>query len=280
MVSTEIQTPTALPPPVEPRLRRVGSRRPFASFRAIAALVLREMSSSYGRTPGGYAWAIFEPIGGIAVLSFVFAVMFRNPPLGVSFPLFYATGMLPFMAFSTINTKVAQALTYSRPLLAYPSVTFVDAILARFILNFLTELMVAYVVFAGIILFFDTRVILDFPSLGLAFALTGALALGVGTLNCFLMTTFPIWQQAWSILMRPMLILSGVMFTFDSVPATMRGWLWYNPLIHIVGLNRRGVYASYDAPYASPAYVLAVAGICGLLGLVLLRRYHRLILQP
>lgn len=280
MVSVDSPSPGAPPPPVEPRLRGVGRRRPFASLRAIGALILREMSSSYGRTPGGYAWAVVEPVGGIAILSFIFSVMFRNPQLGISFPLFYATGMLPFMMFSTINAKVAQSLTYSRPLLAYPSVTYLDAILARFILNFLTELMVAYIVFTGIILMFDTRVILDFPSLGLAFALTGALALGIGTLNCFLTTTFPIWQQAWSILMRPMFILSGTMFIFDSIPAPVRGWMWYNPLIHVVGLTRRGIYASYDAPYASPAYVLGIAGVCGLAGLLLLRRYHRIILQP
>lgn len=279
MVSVDSPSPSDLPPPVEPRLRRVARQRRMASLRAIVALILREMASSYGRTPGGYAWAILEPVAGIAVLTAVFSVVFRDPPLGISFPLFYATGMLPFMTFTSVNAKVAQSLGYSRPLLAYPSVTFVDAILARFVLNFLTELMVIYLVFTGIILFFDTRVILDFPSLALAFGVLGALALGLGTLNCFLTTAFPLWQQVWSILMRPMFILSGILFIYDDIPDPLRDWVWYNPLIHAVGLTRRGIYASYDAPYASPLYVLGVAGVCGLAGLLLLRRYHRLILQ-
>ena len=34
-----------------------------SSLRAVAALVLREMSTRYGRTPGGYLWAILEPLG-------------------------------------------------------------------------------------------------------------------------------------------------------------------------------------------------------------------------
>ena len=279
MVSVDSPSPSDLPPPVEPRLRRVARQRRMASFRAIVALILREMASSYGRTPGGYAWAILEPVAGIAVLTAVFSVVFRDPPLGISFPLFYATGMLPFMTFTSVNAKVAQSLSYSRPLLAYPSVTFVDAILARFVLNYLTELMVVYLVFTGIMLFFDTRVILDFPSLALAFGVLGALALGLGTVNCFLTTAFPIWQQVWSILMRPMFILSGVLFIYDDIPEPLRDWIWYNPLIHIIGLTRRGIYASYDASYASPLYVLGVAGVGGLTGLLLLRRYHRLILQ-
>ena len=31
--------------------------------------MLREMGSTYGRSPGGYLWVIAEPIGVIAVLS-------------------------------------------------------------------------------------------------------------------------------------------------------------------------------------------------------------------
>ena len=48
-----------------------GPRRRFASLRAIAALVLREMSTTNGRSPGGYLWAILEPAAGIALLTIV-----------------------------------------------------------------------------------------------------------------------------------------------------------------------------------------------------------------
>ncbi|MEL6475009.1 MAG: sugar ABC transporter permease, partial [Pseudomonadota bacterium] len=33
-------------------------RRRFASLRSIIALMLREMATSYGRSPGGYLWAV------------------------------------------------------------------------------------------------------------------------------------------------------------------------------------------------------------------------------
>lgn len=263
---------SSLPPPRDPvpeGLRPL--RRSFASTRTIVALMLREMATTNGRSPGGYLWAVLQPVAGIALLTVLFSLALRNPPLGVSFPLFYASGIVPFLMYLGLSNRIAVAVLFSRPLLAYPSVTFIDAILARFLLNFLTEVMVAYLIFAGILMFFDTRAILDLPSIALSLGLTGALALGVGTLNCYLFTRFPAWQQVWAILMRPMFLVSCVLMVYDSIPRFAREILWYNPIVHLVGLMRRGFYASYDAPYASPVYVLAVSGLCLLLGLILLR---------
>lgn len=269
----------ALHPIVPHNPARRRHRRSFASLRTIAALVLREMSTTNGRSPGGYLWAILEPVASIALLTLVFSVAFRNPALGINFPLFYATGMIPFTIFTDISGKVAQALNFSRPLLAYPSVTFIDAILGRFIINMLTELMVAYLIFAGILLFFETRVILDLPRIGLSALLSGLLGLGVGTLNCFLFTRFPIWQQVWSILMRPMVIISCTFLLFGTIPQPFRDYLWYNPVVHVVGLMRAGFYANYDASYVSVPYVLGFSGVCMVMGLILLRRYHHAIME-
>jgi capsular polysaccharide transport system permease protein len=265
--------PPAAPLPGDPLPEDLRPlRRPFASTRTIVALMLREMATTNGRSPGGYLWAVLQPVGGIALLTVLFSLALRNPPLGVSFALFYASGIVPFLMYLGISNRIALSVVFSRPLLAYPSVTFIDAILARFLLNFLTEVMVAYLVFAGILMFFDTRAILDLPSIALSLGLSGILALGVGTLNCYLFTRFPAWQQVWAILMRPMFLVSCVLMVFDSLPRFAREILWYNPLVHLVGLMRRGFYASYDAPYASPVYVLVISGICLLMGLILLRR--------
>lgn len=261
------------------RLRPVNAGPRFGTMRTIAALILREMTASYGRSPGGYVWALAEPILGIALLSFIFSVGFRSPLVGVNFPIFYATGLLPFLMFSDLSTKIAQSINYSKQLLAYPRVTFVDAILGRFILNLLTQILISTIVMAGIILLFDTRAQIDMAHVLTAVALSAALGLGIGTFNCFLMSMAPLWQRIYSILTRPLLLVSGVIFTFESVPEPYRGWLWYNPLIHIVGLTRAGFYHSYAAIYASPLYVCAIALGFGFFGLLFLRRYHRDIME-
>lgn len=239
------------------------------------ALMLREMATSYGRSPGGYIWAILEPVAGIALLSAIFSVVMSTPQLGISFPMFYASGLLPFTMFTDIQGKIATSLLYSKQLLAYPTVTFLDAILARFFLNMITQLIVAYLIYSACLMIFETRVTMDFPVLFLGFSLAAFLGLGIGTFNAFLFTRFPVWQRSWSILMRPMFLISGIFILYDTVPQPYRDWLWYNPLVHVVGLVRSGFHPTYDANYVSVTYLSFVSISCLFIGLLLLRRNYQ-----
>ncbi len=268
---------TDFPAPQRPTASRRIPR--FATWRTIVALMLREMSTSYGRDPGGYLWAVLEPAAGIALLTAIFSVGFRSPALGTNFAMFYATGMLPFILFTSVVGKLSQSLNYSKQLLAYPRVTFLDAILARFALNLMTQLLVSYVVLGGIMVMFETRVFLDGPTIARAYGLMALLALGIGTFNSFVMARFPVYQRAWSIAMRPLFLVSCIFFLFDTIPQPYQDWLWWNPLVHIVGLMRRGFYPNYDAPYVSEIYVVSVALCMLVLGLLLLRRDHKAVLE-
>ena len=261
--------------------RSLPNRRPrfLASLRTITALILREMATTYGRSPGGYLWAVLEPVAGVALLSLVFSLALRNPSLGTNFQLFYATGIVPSGIFSTVSGRVAQSVSFSRPLLTYPSVSFMDAILARFILNMLTQIMVSYVIFAGILMLFDTMVIIKLPAIAGAVALAGMLALGIGTLNCFLFTLFPLWAQIWGILMKPIFIISCIFMVFDDLPSWAREILWYNPIVHIVGLMRYGFYSTYHASYVSVGFVMGISAVCMVMGVLLLRKHQRSLLS-
>lgn len=260
-------------------LAPMPQRRRFASSRTISALMLREMATTYGRSPGGYLWAVLEPVAGVVLLSFVFSLALRSPSLGSNFQLFYATGIVPLGVFTAISLRVGNSLTFSRPLLAYPSVTFVDAILARFILNMLTQIMVAYLILGGIMMLYDTKVIITLPYIAAALALSGMLALGIGTLNCFLFTLFPLWSQVWSIVMKPIFIISCIFMTFEDLPNWARDILWFNPIVHLVGMMRHGFYSSYHAAYVSVPYVMGISLISGVLGLLLLYRYQYSLLE-
>jgi len=263
---------------LRPEFRPVRQRR-FASMRAIVALMLREMATTYGRSPLGYLWAILEPVAGIALLTAIFSSGFRTPPMGTNFAIFYASGLVPFMLYTDLNIKIMTSLGYSGSLLVYPRVTFMDALLARFFLNGLTQLLVGYVIFTGILLLFDTQTVLNLPALGLAYAMALALAVGVGAFNCFLAGMFPSWARIWSIVNRPLFLISCIFFLYETVPEPWRSYLWYVPTIHIVGQARAGFYPYYDAPYVSLIYVFSLSLILLVLGLLFLRRFSRTILQ-
>ncbi len=254
------------------------ARRQSAA-RTVVALVLREMSTTYGRSPGGYLWAVAEPVATVAILSFAFSLILRAPSLGTNLPLFFATGYLPFALFQTVSRNVGQSIRFSRSLLAYPAVTFADAIFARLILAMLTEFAIWVFVLVGIHLIFDLRSILDIGGIFLAFILASGLGFGIGVMNCYLTAAYPVWERIWAVVTRPLFLISGVFFTYDSMPQYISDVLWYNPILQIVGLMRKGFYASYDSHYVSVTYVAGVALACGLFGFLLLYRHHRTILN-
>lgn len=257
------------------RLRPVHKVPRFATLRTVTALILREMASTYGRRPGGYLWAVLEPVGGIAAITILFSLFLRTPPLGTNFAMFYATGLLPFLMFTNINAKLATALNYSRQLLAYPRVTIADALIARIVLHAVTQVIVTIVVLGAILLLFDTGTTFVIDKIVIAGLMAVGLGTGWGILNCLLVSVVPFWQGVWSVLTRPLLLISGVIFVYHSIPMPFRDWLWYNPLIQVVGMMRAGFYPNYDASYVSVTYVAAVSLIPAVLGMLFLRRYYR-----
>lgn len=247
--------------------------------RTVSALILREMGSTYGRSPGGYIWAVLEPIGMILVLSIAFSLLLRSPSLGTSFLLFYSTGFLPFRVYQDIESKVGAALNYSKPLLAYPRVLWIDAVLARFILNFLTMTLVFLLLSTGILMSIESRTVIDVGPIALGIVLMAFLGLGAGLMNGVLKGLFPIWKQIWTIISRPLFIASGVIFIYEDLPPVAQNVLWWNPMFHGTGIVRTGYYPTYEADYVSLPFSFGVAFALIALGLLLTRAHYKKVLE-
>lgn len=246
--------------------------------RVVMALILREMSSRYGRSPGGYLWAVLEPLGMIALMSIGFSLLLRSPPLGTSFILFFTTGFVPFSFYQSLSNNLGRALIFSKALLTYPAVTWVDALIARLLLNSLTGILVSYLIIGIVVAAQTDPVSVDIGPALVSMMLALLIALSVGTLNCALFGLSPLWVQVWSIVSRPLFLASGVIFLYDHMPQMAQSILWYNPLMHVTGLMRRAFYPTYAAEYVSVPFVIFSSLTILFIGVVLLGRYHRDIL--
>lgn len=248
-------------------------------MRTMTALVLREMGSTYGQSPGGYLWALLQPIGMILILAAGFSLLLRAPSLGTSFILFYATGYLPFDTYSTLSNKIMLSLKYSRPLLAYPRVTWLDAILARFVLNLLTLLTIAAILLTTFLTIEQNRTVLDISYILQGFTMAALLGLGIGTLNCLLSGLFAVWTNIWTIINRPLFLASGVIYIYEDLSGAAQSLLWWNPLMHVTGLVRKGFYPTYEGSYISLQYGYGVGLAALFIGLLFLRSNYRAILE-
>ena len=247
--------------------------------RVVGALLLREMSTTYGRSPGGYIWAILEPVAAIVMLAFGFSLLLRSPSLGTNFLLFYAGGILPLRFFQGITGNVGTAIAFNRPLMAYPRVTYLDTLLARGLLAVLTQTMVSVIIFGGILITQDIRQNIDPAPMLEGFMLCILLGVGLGTFNCFMFLRFPIWKSVWNILTRPLILISGVFYIYEDLPQVVQGILWFNPVLHITGIVRSGLYSTYEPTYVSVPYVALFGLVPMVFGLLLLWRFGRDVLQ-
>lgn len=249
-------------------------RRRWATPRAIFALMLREMTTTYGRSPGGYVWLVLEPVAAIALLSFAFSLALRAPSIGTNFPFFYATAFLPFMLYNQASTKLSYAIRYSQGLLTFPMVTFIDALTARFLLNVIIYVLVSFLILGGIILVWDLDPVIEPLRVLNSFGMALALAAGLGAMNCYLFVAFPAWIQLWKIINRPLFIVSGIFFIYEDLPGGLRDILLINPLFHVTAEMRAGFYGTYDADYVVSVYPYSVGAVGLFFGLLLLYRHH------
>lgn len=231
----------------------------FANVRVIVALMMREMSTRYGRSAGGYVWAILEPVGMIAIMSVAFGMAMRAPSIGDSFPLFFATGYLTFHFYMELSNFSSSAIVMNKQLLTYPRVTPIDAILARFLLQFFTLATSSLVIYIGIIVFEDIHTSYDYISILKSALYASAIGLGVGATNTVIFTFMPTYQNVWRILNRPMFLISGIFFEYREMPRAVQEILWFNPVLQCVGLMRQGIYPAYHADYVSELYLGGIA---------------------
>jgi capsular polysaccharide transport system permease protein len=201
--------------------------------------------------------------------------MTRTPPLGTNFPLFYVTGLLPFQVFQVVGNKVSSTVRFSKPLLEFPSVNVLDALTARFVLNFVIECSVFVIMVLGIVWIYKLQITINIPLAAESMVLAGFLALGIGTFNSVLFLAFPVYEMIWGVVTRPLMLISGVLFLVDGLPNSMKSWVIWNPLVHVVSLMREAFYPGVSDSFVSPTYLIFISLTTLTLGLVTLKRVFR-----
>ena len=236
--------------------------------RVIYALILREARGKYGKSKIGYLWALIEPILQVLILVSIFSALGRQSPVGGELAIFFTTGLLPWMTYSAISSKLSGAFGANQALMAYPQVTSIDVLIGRAMLEGLTM----WFVFALIL------GILDFVGQGtgiydLFLVLTAMIGislfgLAIGMINASIRIYFDSWDKIFSACNRPLYFLSGIFFTASSLPISVRSWLEWNPIFQYVEWTRAGFFSTYTTNYINFSYTIGVTLILLFIGLL------------
>lgn len=247
------------------------ARGAVTQARVVYALALRETRTRFGANQLGYVWALLEPVFWIFTFWALFRIVDRATPIGMDVIPFLATGVIPYeMAIKTAD-RASLSIDSNRALLFYPHVQPLDLILARSGLEVATYLTVFAALLGGYALYEQTFAIESALATLLGLGLAGLFGMALGTLLCASAVVNKVVDRMKGPIMRPLFWISGVYFTANALPSSVREILMWNPVLHCVEIVRDGWFPAYHAHHASVAYVLIWVLALGFFGLTIER---------
>lgn len=238
-------------------------------------LIWRDVKVRYKQTLLGAAWAILKPFFSMVVFSVIFGTLARVPTDEVPPPLFYYTGLLPWVFFQDGISKASTSLVTGRNLITkvyFPRL----AIPLSSVIAGLVDFVIAFLVLIGMMVYYGYRPTSAIWTLPLFMLLALITSLGGGLWLAALNVAYrdigyvtPFLVQAW--LYASPVVYSATLITGDY-------WqLIYglNPMAGVVQGFRWAMLGVGQPPSSFLAASVAVAILLLISGALYFRRMER-----
>jgi len=228
--------------------------------RVIWALMLRETISRYGDYKIGFLWAFIEPLLTVLVFVAIFGAMRTDNPGGMPLIQFMLLGIVSFSIFKDPWTQMQSAISQSKTLLAFPQVTTFDVLVSRALMAIAISTFVLFFMLSmAHLIGYKSNIERPLGVLAVL-GLLSTLGVGMGFLFSALEPMIPSMKQVSGLILgRPLFLGSGLFFTADTIPAHVREYLLYNPILHCMELARTEYFHEFESPHGSWNYVCAWA---------------------
>lgn len=239
--------------------------------RVIKALMLRELTTRYGRENIGFLWLMAEPLLFALLVGLLWRAMKGPIEYGVDIIAFVVTGYIPLVLFRSCVSRSVSSFSANGSLMYHRQIKIIDLIMVRFGIEFIGHMM-AYLMIGvalGVIGFFPIPYDLGFLILGwLYYSLfTFSIILIVAPLS----EMSEILEKVVPVTTYIMIPFSGAFYLVGSLyPAAAQAVL-YSPPVHGMEMMRYGVFGPSINPQYDFVYPLAFSLPCMAFGLLLCR---------
>jgi len=236
-------------------LRRLSGWQ--VQWRVVDALVYRELRTRVSDVKGGFLGVLIQPMGLIAIWMIFLSLINTQRGGTLNVTLFLASGIILFTIFSQITNRSLTSMEANEALLFYKPVKPIDTVIARsicetglytcclIIICVGTWIWLDQVIMSNLGLFFFTIILMSLIgfSTGLIFMVAGHIAPG--------------FKQAGLWIPRILWFLSGVPFRYWFLPPWTKVFFIWNPLMHVIELNRSSMSDDYFTPDANLTYAVS-----------------------
>jgi lipopolysaccharide transport system permease protein len=238
-------------------------------------LTWRDLKVRYKQTILGAAWAVLQPILTMVVFTFFFGNLLNVDSEGVPYQVFSYAALLPWGLFSKALGDAGRSLVANRNMLT--KVYFPRLVIPiSSVLSGLVDFLIAFLVFLGLMLYFNVAITTAIWTLPLLLLLTLVTALGVGLWLSSLNVLYRDVNYALPFLTQLWFYVTPIVYSTSEVPERLRVFYALNPMVGVVDGFRWALLGTGSGP-GEILYVSAAVSILVLIsGLFYFRRMEKI----
>lgn len=243
--------------------------------RVIQALIIRELTTRFGRENIGFLWVMAEPLLFAVLVGLLWRFEKGAEEHGVNIIAFVATGYLPLVMFRSTVSRAVGSFTANASLMYHRQVKIIDLIIVRFLVEMIGHMM-AYI-FIGTVLFIlgQFPIPYDISYLLLGWIYYSMFTLSVATVVAPLSEMSDVLEKIMPVTTYLMVPFSGAFFMADWLEPKVREAVLYSPPVHGMEMMRYGVFGDAVKANFDFTYVPFVCFPILMVGLMLCRHVRR-----
>lgn len=236
----------------------------------VGALMMREMTTRYGREGLGFLWLIGEPLLFCFGVLAMWSLLRSEYEHGIRLAPFVMTGYMSLLLIRHMVSHSMSALEANAGLLYHRRITPIHLYFARGALDFAGTTVAFLVVYATLFATGNVELPTDPLLLYSGWLLLVWLSFGIALNLSALAMRFAVLERIIPVMMYLVIPVSGAFTMAAWLPAAYRDIYLLIPIPHTVEMIREAVFGEFVETYYSPVYVAAWALVLNFSGFVLL----------
>lgn len=243
--------------------------------RVVKALMLRELTTRFGRENIGFLWMMAEPMLFAVLVGIMWTYLKGPDEHGVGIVAFVASGYIPLTYLRHSFTRCISIFVVNGSLLYHRQVKVTDFILVRVLIEFIGATMAwLFIAFAlGILGYIPVPA---YPGMMVAgWLLYGLVIMSISFVIAPLSEMSEVIEKIMPVSTYIAIPVSGVFTMASWAPPGAREYLLMSPMVNAMEMIRYGLFGEYVEPYYNVWNPILVSVVFMTIGLVLCRRVRR-----
>lgn len=243
--------------------------------RVLKALLIRELSTRFGRENIGFLWMMVEPLLFPALVAIMWRFLKGPEEHGISIIAYVITGYVPLTMFRHAVQRCAGVFTANSSLMYHRQIRLLDFILVRFLVEMIGSMM-SFTFIAVVLIRLDLfPVPANFGYFTAGWALYCLFTFSLCLVLAPLSEVSEIVEKFIPITTYLMIPFSGTFNQVSWLTPDLRSIMLWSPFVDAMEMMRFGVFGNDVDPYFNVWTPLAESMVCLTLGLIMCRRVRK-----